>query len=167
MLEPEKQMTSVSIVHCDDYTNVKEAVARSLELIGGQDNIVHLGDRVLLKVNLLSARPPEDTVTTHPSVVSAVIELVQDAGGIPIVGDGAGMVHPGATAEALEVSGTRKYDVDIRDPATGSVVGRNTPIDFEFTTGTFIFVPPGLKGVGDKLEGRTIENSIGAINEGW
>ncbi len=62
---------------------------------------------------------------------------------------------------------SRKYDVDIRDPATGLIVGRNTPIEFEFTTGTFIFVPPGPKGVGDKLEGRTIENSIGATNEGW
>ncbi|MCK4928337.1 MAG: DUF362 domain-containing protein, partial [Methanosarcinales archaeon] len=91
-------MTQVSIVHCTDYANVKEAIARSLELLGGMDSIVHPGDRVLLKVNLLAARPPEDAVTTHPSVVLAVIELVQDAGGIPIVGDGAGMVHPCATA---------------------------------------------------------------------
>ncbi|MBC2706364.1 MAG: hypothetical protein HF977_01350, partial [ANME-2 cluster archaeon] len=56
---------------------------------------------------------------------------------------------------------------DIRDSATGSVVGNNDPIEFEFTTGTFIFVPPGPKGVGDRREGGTIENSIGAINEGW
>jgi uncharacterized protein (DUF362 family) len=33
MLKPGKQMTSVSIVHCDNYANVKEAVASSLELI--------------------------------------------------------------------------------------------------------------------------------------
>ncbi|NOR49164.1 MAG: hypothetical protein GQ533_14175 [Methanosarcinaceae archaeon] len=56
---------------------------------------------------------------------------------------------------------------DIRDPATGSVVGDNDAIEFEFTTGTFIFVSPGPKGVGDRREGGTIENSIGAINEGW
>ena len=62
---------------------------------------------------------------------------------------------------------SRKSDRDIRDPATGSVVGRNIPIEFEFTTGTFILVPPGPKGVGDRREGGTIENSIGAINEGW
>jgi len=62
---------------------------------------------------------------------------------------------------------SRKHDIDIRDPATGSVVGDNDPIEFEFTTGTFIFVPPGLKGVGDRREGEIIENSIGAINEGW
>lgn len=108
MTGPARQLTSVSIVHCDDYASVKQAVASSLELIGGLGNIVHPGDRVLLKVNLLSARPPEDAVTTHPSVVSAVIRLVREAGGIPVVGDGAGMIHPGATDEALEVSGVRR-----------------------------------------------------------
>ncbi|MCL7414965.1 MAG: DUF362 domain-containing protein [ANME-2 cluster archaeon] len=108
MVDLKKPITSVSIVHCNNYADVKPAVASSLELIGGLDSIIHPGDRVLLKVNLLSARPPEDAVTTHPSVVSAVVELVQDVGGIPIVGDGAGMIHPGATAEALEVSGIKK-----------------------------------------------------------
>jgi hypothetical protein len=62
---------------------------------------------------------------------------------------------------------SREDYVDIRDPATGSVLGDNMAIKFEFTTGTFIFVPPGPKGVGDRREGGTIENSIGAINEGW
>ena len=62
---------------------------------------------------------------------------------------------------------SREDYVDIRDPATGSVVGNNDPIEFEFTTGTFIFVPPGPKGVGDRREGGDVENSIGAINEGW
>jgi len=62
---------------------------------------------------------------------------------------------------------SRKHDIDIRDPTTGLVVGDNDPIEFEFTTGTFIFVPPGPKGVGDRREGGTVENSIGAINEGW
>jgi len=62
---------------------------------------------------------------------------------------------------------SRTDDIDIRDPATGSIVGRNIPIQFEFTTGTFIFVPPGPKGVGDRQEGGTIENSKGATNEGW
>jgi len=62
---------------------------------------------------------------------------------------------------------SRKYDVDIRDPATDSIVGHNTPIEFEFTTGTFILVPIGPKGIGDRYGGGTTENSIGAENEGW
>jgi hypothetical protein len=62
---------------------------------------------------------------------------------------------------------TRKRYRDIRDPATDLLIGKNTPITFEFTTGTFIFVPAGPKGVGDRRGEGTNEKSIGAINEGW
>ncbi|KAF5428031.1 hypothetical protein C5S42_03950 [Candidatus Methanomarinus sp.] len=62
---------------------------------------------------------------------------------------------------------SRKTVRDIYDPATDSFIGDNKPMTFEFTTGTLIFVPAGIKGVGDKRGGRTNEKSIGAINEGW
>ena len=42
---------------------------------------------MLIKPNLLSARDPDKAVTTHPSVVKATIQLVRDAGGVPLVGD--------------------------------------------------------------------------------
>jgi hypothetical protein len=39
----------------------------------------------------------------------------------------------------------------INDPVTKLKIGENSPIKFNFTTGTFIVVPPGkLEGVGDK-----------------
>ncbi|MCD4846061.1 MAG: hypothetical protein K8R25_16405 [Methanosarcinales archaeon] len=62
---------------------------------------------------------------------------------------------------------SRKLDREIYDPATDSFIGDNMPMTFEFTTGTLIFVPAGLKGVGDKRGEGTNEKSIGAINEGW
>jgi len=62
---------------------------------------------------------------------------------------------------------SRKLDRDIYDPATDSFIGDNIPIELEFTTGTIIFVPAGIKGVGDRQGEGTIENYIGAINEGW
>jgi hypothetical protein len=44
----------------------------------------------------------------------------------------------------------RKFET-IKDPVTESYIGTNLPIKFNFTTGTFIVVPPGkLEGVGDK-----------------
>ncbi|WP_406656252.1 DUF362 domain-containing protein [Methanolobus sp. ZRKC2] len=95
----------VSIVRCSDYSNSFEAVNQSVELIGGLSAIVSKGDRVLLKPNVLGAHKPEDAVTTHPSIVSAVCQLVKKAGGIPVIGDGAGMTHPGATADAFRESG--------------------------------------------------------------
>jgi hypothetical protein len=62
---------------------------------------------------------------------------------------------------------SRKLYRDIHDPATDMIIGDNIPIEFEFITGTLIFVPAGIKGVGDKRGGSTNEKSIGAINEGW
>ncbi|HMB45802.1 MAG TPA: hypothetical protein VKL21_08275, partial [Candidatus Methanoperedens sp.] len=40
----------------------------------------------------------------------------------------------------------------VEDPLNDYVqIGSNTPIKFNFTTGTFILVPPGkLSGIGDK-----------------
>ena len=99
--------TRVSIVQCSDYADVKKAIKKSLDLIGGIEKIIVPGSRVLLKPNVLAIRPPEDAVTTHPAVVSAMCELVSEAGGIPFVGDGSGVTRPDstATAEALRVSG--------------------------------------------------------------
>ncbi len=98
-------MNKVSIVRCPAYSNTKRAIAEALELLGGLENIIHPGDRVLLKPNILAASPPESAVTTHPLVVASMCEFVLQAGGKPLVGDGAGISRPGATSKALKVSG--------------------------------------------------------------
>jgi len=55
----------------------------------------------------------------------------------------------------------RKYE-KIRDPVTNSFIGENSRIKFNFTTGTFITVPPGkLTGVGDKNQVNPVEESEG------
>ncbi len=99
--------TRVSIVRCNDYSNAKDAIKEAIELIGGLESIISPGSRVLLKPNVLAIRPPEDAVTTHPAVVSAMCELVSEVGGIPVIGDGSGAARPDptTTAEAFRVSG--------------------------------------------------------------
>lgn len=99
--------TKVSVVRCSDYSNVKSAIKEALTLIGGIESIISPGKRVLLKPNVLAVRTPEDAVTTHPAVVSAMCELVKEAGGIPLIGDGSGIVKPGSTttSEAFCASG--------------------------------------------------------------
>ena len=87
--------TRVSIVRCSDYSGVKGAIKESLDLIGGLESVISPGNRVLLKPNVLAIRAPEDAVTTHPAVVSAMCELVLEAGGIPVIGDGAGIAETG------------------------------------------------------------------------
>jgi len=61
-----------------------------LEPLGGMERFVERGDRVLLKVNLLSARKPEEAVTTHPEFVRAVALAVREVGGRPFIGDSPG-----------------------------------------------------------------------------
>lgn len=99
--------TRVSIAKCQDYSNAKEAIKKTLNLIGGLEKIIVPGNRVLLKPNVLAIRPPEDAVTTHPAVVSAMCELVSEMGGVPVIGDGSGIVKPGSTttSQALKASG--------------------------------------------------------------
>ncbi|WP_048158808.1 hypothetical protein [Methanosarcina sp. WWM596] len=68
--------TRVSIVCCGDYSKAKDAIKESLNLIGGLETIISPGNRLLLKPDVLSIRPPENAVTTHPVVVAAMCELV-------------------------------------------------------------------------------------------
>ncbi|MBT0653286.1 DUF362 domain-containing protein [Geomobilimonas luticola] len=74
-----------------DRPLVKDALTNLLEPLGGMEAFVRPGERVLLKANLLTGKPPEKAVTTHPEVVRGVIELVQRAGGIALVGDSPGI----------------------------------------------------------------------------
>ena len=74
-----------------DYQSLRSAVERLLAPLGGMAAFVRPGERVLLKPNMLSAKPPEAAVTTHPAVLRAVIELVREAGAVPLVGDSPGI----------------------------------------------------------------------------
>jgi len=65
-------------------------IERLLEPLGGMERFVDKGDRVLLKVNLLSAKDPQKAVTTHPEFIRAVATAVRKSGGHPYIGDSPG-----------------------------------------------------------------------------
>lgn len=101
----------VSIVKCDDYSpvEVKEALKKALDLIGGIDRFVKPGSKVLLKPNLLSAKTPDKAVTTHPELVRAVARLVKEAGGLPSIGDSPGSFFTvKAIDDVFEKTGMKK-----------------------------------------------------------
>ncbi len=89
--------SQVSIVRCDDYSydNVRVAVKTSLDHLGGLARFVRKDQKVLIKPNLLSAKDPSRAITTHPSVVRAVVEEVQKLGAFPLLGDSPGGVDRG------------------------------------------------------------------------
>ncbi len=86
-------MHTVSLQKVPDYdrVRVKDGLIRLLEPLGGMGAFVRPGERVLIKPNMLLAKAPEKAVTTHPEVLRGVIELVKEAGGVPLVGDSPGI----------------------------------------------------------------------------
>ncbi len=89
----------VAVAPCQSYSvkKVQNAVITCLDSLGGFSSYINPGDTVLLKPNLLQAKPPEEYITTHPTLVEAVINLVKEVGGIPQVGD-----SPGAFERGME-----------------------------------------------------------------
>lgn len=77
-------MATVSIVRAA-YTDFD--LETLLAPLGGMSPIVQANDKVLLKVNLLSAKEPAKAVTTHPEFVRTVARAVKRAGGAPYIGD--------------------------------------------------------------------------------
>lgn len=84
-------MPTVSIRKCRSYDKVKDAVVTAIDDLGGMGRFISPGDSVLIKPNMLGAYQPSSHVTTHPSVVKAVAELVLDCGGKPFIGDSPGL----------------------------------------------------------------------------
>ena len=66
----------MAIIQCSDYNdkNILEAIEKAITLCC-LDNIIDTSKRILIKPNILSARPPQDAVTTHPSLVEAACKI--------------------------------------------------------------------------------------------
>jgi len=96
--------SKIAIVRCNSYEaeEVKKAVSRGMELVGGVNPIVKKGDKILLKVNLLVGEIPEKCVTTHPAIFKAVAEIFATEGAILSYGDSPGF---GATHAAAKKAG--------------------------------------------------------------
>jgi len=79
----------VSIAKCERYEvdKIKISLEKLLNPWGGIKNFISRNDIVLIKPNMLSPRPPEKGITTHPLFLRALIELILNAGGKPYIAD--------------------------------------------------------------------------------
>ena len=79
----------VSLIRADSYEleSLQNNIAKLLAPLGGMAAIVKMGDRVLLKPNLLTGARPGKECTTRPELVYVVAQMVMDAGGKPFLGD--------------------------------------------------------------------------------
>lgn len=94
--KPPRKTSKVALVKCGSYEHaeVKEAVGKGLELIGGVNSLVKPGEKILLKPNLLAAELPEKCVTTHPAVFKAVAETLMKTGAKISFGDSPALGSP-------------------------------------------------------------------------
>ncbi len=85
-------MSKVHITSCQDYDyqKVEAAVFECFEAMPELREKLFKGARVLIKTNLVMRKSPDDAVTTHPTVVEAIVRYLQGLGCIPIIGDSPG-----------------------------------------------------------------------------
>jgi uncharacterized protein (DUF362 family)/Pyruvate/2-oxoacid:ferredoxin oxidoreductase delta subunit len=82
----------VAITSCEGYDPalLSQKIPESLSLVGGLEQFITPGMKVLLKPNLLSAKEPHRAITTHPEFIAAVAREVKKLGAHVMVGDSPG-----------------------------------------------------------------------------
>lgn len=78
----EYKKSLVVAVPCDDYEpeKVYEAVRAGINALGGLSAFLRPEERVLVKPNLLKPAEADTAVTTHPTVLRAVLRLLEEYG---------------------------------------------------------------------------------------
>jgi len=90
------------MIHPASYGNCRKAVDRAFDLFP----INLSGKKVLIKPNVLRGADPEECITTHPDVLRAVLERVEESGPAAIVvGDNPGAFAYGANESTFRRTG--------------------------------------------------------------
>jgi uncharacterized protein (DUF362 family) len=92
----------VVMIHGRDPTAM---LAEGVALLGGITPLALSGKHVLVKPNVVNNRPPPST--TSPALITAVVQLMREAGGIVTVADSSGMLRF-PTSENLTETGMRR-----------------------------------------------------------
>ncbi len=164
-------MVSLRKVADYDPDRVLAAMRSGLEPLGGMKRFVQPGQRVLLKPNLLGGFAPERAVTTHPSIVRAAIQLVQEAGGQAWVGDSPAMaslpqaIRGSGLAPVMEATGAQL--LDFSEPhefeAPDSVLARRLTLAKALLAVDVFITLPKLKTHAQMTLTGALKNQYGCI----
>jgi uncharacterized protein (DUF362 family)/Pyruvate/2-oxoacid:ferredoxin oxidoreductase delta subunit len=165
--------SSVSIVKCESYNEGKvlEGLQNSIDLIGGIQSFIRRGDRVLLKPNLLYGKSQEKAVTTHPSIVKGMIQIVREAGGIPFIGDSPSVGNLVRTAEKAGIKAVAdqmkcplvEFTKPVLSPRRGGKIFKQLEIDQVVLEADVIINLPKFKTHGLTLLTLGVKNLFGCI----
>lgn len=85
-------MAKVALLGCSkyDYDLMYFKMSEGIQAMGGLESYLKAGSTVLLKVNLLMKRRPEEATTTHPLFVKVLADILVEFGVKVVIGDSPG-----------------------------------------------------------------------------
>ena len=101
--------TKIAIVKSPKNPREKEietTVRKAVELAGGLPDKVKSGATVLIKPNIVAARPPGSGATTDPRVCKAIANMVREIGAKPIIAESSSIGEN--TEESIQTAGYGK-----------------------------------------------------------
>ena len=84
---------------CTDYS--PEQCRAAVQAVAGSLDWVRPGMRIGIKTNLLHAAAPEAAATTHPALLKALTELLQERGATVVIGDSPGGLYNAAALDKI------------------------------------------------------------------
>jgi uncharacterized protein (DUF362 family) len=107
----------IAVVHGADRG---QSVVLALQALGGMESFVRPGEKVLLKVNAAFATPPLLGATTHPHLVTRVVELCLQAGAYRVTVTDNPINDPSACFELTGIGpAARRAGAQVILPASG------------------------------------------------
>ncbi|OGB90961.1 hypothetical protein A2625_06680 [candidate division WOR-1 bacterium RIFCSPHIGHO2_01_FULL_53_15] len=170
--------SKVIIERCDSYSDqpVDAAIHKLLENLGGLEQFVKPGDKVLIKPNALMGASPKLAVTTHPTVITSVVKAVVRCGGIAWVGDSPGNAYANVEKslteagikQAAESAGAKvvyfqKHGVTYARSPSGNKKIKRIPIANPVLDANVIINIAKLKTHGLTLYTGAIKNMFGSV----
>ena len=158
--------STVVLLRCDGYDQkrVDETVARGISMLSGAARFAAQGEHILLKPNLLVAKPPERAVTTHPAVFRAAARAFRDTGAELHYGDSTGF---GRIETVARRSGIAAVAEELGIPLADFRAGRTVSFPDGHTIKQFVIAEGALEADGiislSKLKTHALTRFTGAI----
>lgn len=110
---------------------IREMVQKAIDHIGGIDDIISRGDRVLIKPNIAYALKPGESELTDPRVSKAIYDILVERGASPVIAESSASGVDGE--EAFQASGyydlrDQGYEVvDLKKKGVSKVISIDNP----------------------------------------
>jgi len=117
--------SKVAVAGCEDYNqeNVRQAVKKGIDLLGGVSCFTNPGEKILLKPNLLVGDKPSRGTNTHPMLLQVVGEVFKKGGAKLFYGDSPGIGKPERAAKRAGYTRVAEVlDMQFADFQTGITI---------------------------------------------